>query len=68
MNSALSGKKLSEISDPAKTVLLYESTTTAKNESGTGATLAAKAPHPGGYLVLYANGSAAIVSAKPVIR
>jgi hypothetical protein len=66
MNSALSGMKLSDVSD--NRVLLYESSTTEKNVSGTGATLPATPSHASGYLTLMASGEAAARPARPVIR
>ena len=67
-NFALSNVKLSSIDDPNDRVLLYESTTSDKNIAGTGATQPEKSPHPGGWLVLLANGEVAFKTQKPEIK
>lgn len=68
MNAALSNAKLSEVENPGRRVLLYESTTSERNVSGAGTTLPAAAPRPKGYLVLYADGTVGFSPARPVVN
>ena len=68
MNAALSGAKLTEISDPRSRVLLYETTTTAKNVSGNGSTQPTEAPRAKGYLVMNANGDVIFRPTRPEVR
>jgi len=65
MNAKLSGKRLSDIPDLGRTVLLYESTTGKPNESGTGETIPSPPRHTSGNVYLMADGSVLQMSQKP---
>ena len=57
-NRALSGVKLADITDPAKTVMLFESTAGVKNAADTGQSLPRPGRHNGGDYYVFANGHA----------
>lgn len=57
-NRALSGVKLADITDPATTVMLFESTTGTKNAADTGQSLPHPGRHNGGDYYVFANGHA----------
>ncbi len=57
-NRALSGVKITDIANPAATVMLFESTTGVKNASDTGRSLPHPGRHLGGSHYVFANGHA----------
>ena len=57
-NRALSGVKLDDITDPARTVLLFESTAGTKNAADTGQSLPHPGRHNGGDYYVFADGHA----------
>jgi hypothetical protein len=65
MNRNLAGKRRSEIANPSRTPLLFESTLHTNNASDTGESWPEPALHAGGNLVLYVDGSVGLAKVKP---
>lgn len=65
MNSNLAGKKRGQIANPSNTPLIYESTLHTGNPASAGEGWPTPAFHPGGNMVLYADGSVRLTPEKP---